>query len=425
MNKIMNFLKERVTPIAGKLSSNNFLAALNETMVTILPIIIVGSFAALFAFIEIDAWQSFLQSNPTVAWMFMNTQSLTVNLIALYVVSVLTYKYAKKLDLDGISTSITGIATFLLVTPTETYVAIPEQWLGHTGMISAIIIGLVVPHIMGFFVKRKIGLKMPDSVPQFVQISFSSLIPVGLILIGSQVLATLMALTTHGSIHQFIYSILQVPFQNIGSSLPGVLIVMFAVTLFMFMGIHGNTVYMVVLPLYMANNAANLAASQAREALPHIVTSSWVYAMIVGGLGCVLPFVILLAFKAKSKRLKSVGRISIVPAIFNITEPVLFGTPILFNPMLLIPYLICPLFNVTVGYVLTAINIIPRVTGVEVIWSVPSVISGFLSQGWQLALLQFGLLIINLLIYYPFFKMYDNMICEEEQKESELVESIA
>ena len=166
--------------------------------------------------------------------------------------------------------------------------------------------------------------------------------------------------------------------------------------------------------MYVANGAANLQAYQAKEALPNIVTSSWFMHIVIGGVGCVLPLIVLLAFFAKSKRLKSVGKIALIPNIFNISEPVLFGAPILFNPILMIPYIATSVLNVFIGYMAIAVNLVPRMTGVEVVWSMPVVLSGFLSQGWQFALLQVILFFIDLLIYYPFVKTYDRMLLQEE-----------
>lgn len=416
MNKFMNMLQKHLMPFAQKLSTNMYLSSLTETMITVLPLIMVGSFACLFANVNIEVWQQFLAQHSDILMIFNKVQSYTVNLIAIYVLIVLSYKISKKHGLEAIAVSILSVAVFILLTPSEVNVSISQDWLGYKGMITGILLGMLVPTLMKAIKNKNLVIKMPDSVPDYVAESFSSLIPVILIIVGTEIIDFVMVATGQGSLHQMIYNVLQIPFQHLSSSLAGTMIFMFACALMMPLGIHANTILYVIFPIYLANGAANLAAYQANEPLPNIVTSTWFMHIVPGSIGCVLPLILLLVTVAKSERLKSVGRISLIPNLFNISEPVLFGAPILFNPVLMIPYITCSVLNVFLGYILMYFNIVPRLNGVEVVWSMPIVLSGVLAQGWQFALLQIVLVIIDLLIYYPFVKTYDNTLLEEEAK---------
>lgn len=414
MNKLTALLQEKLVPFATKMAANKYLKALSETMMTVLPLIMVGSFATLFANINIDVYQRFLESNQGLVNALANIQSFTVNLIAIYVLVILAFKVSKNLKIDPYTTAIATVAVFFMLTPGELNISISQEWLSYKGMITGIIIGMVVPRFIQLVKDKRIIIKMPESVPTFVSDSFSSLIPIILLVIITQIINAIAIQTNQGSVHQFIYAVLQTPFQNLSSSLPGAIIIMLACTLFMSLGVHANTILYVIFPMYLANGAANLEAYQSNLPLPNIVTSSWFMHIVIGGVGCILPLVILLAFVAKSERLKSVGKIAIIPSIFNISEPVLFGAPILFNPVLMIPYMTTSVLNVIIGYVAIAINIVPRLTGVEVVWSMPAVLSGFLAQGWQFALLQIILFVIDLAIWYPFVKVYDKSLLDEE-----------
>lgn len=415
MNKIMEKLQQNLVPIAKKIAANKYLSSLSETMMIVLPLIMVGSFACLFANVNIPFYQEFLNQHTGLLNAFASAQCFTVNLIAVYVLIVLAYKVSKKLDIEALTTMIATLAIFLMLTPSELNVSLSQEWLGYKGMITGIILGMIIPRTIKLIKDKKLVIKMPESVPEFVSDSFSSLIPILIVVVIAQIINFIAIASGQGSVHQIIYTVLQIPFQHLSSSLPGIIIIMFACTLFMSLGVHANTILYVVFPMYVANGAANLAAYQAKEALPNIVTSSWFIHIVIGGVGCVLPLIVLLAFFAKSERLKSVGKIALIPNIFNISEPVLFGAPILFNPILMIPYIFTSVFNVIVGYVAIAIQLVPRMTGVEVVWSMPVVLSGFLSQGWQFALLQVILFFADLAIWYPFVKTYDNIVLQEEK----------
>ena len=414
MEKFINSLQKGLMPIANKLSDNNYLSALGRAFQLLLPVIIIGSFAALGAFLDIPFWQNFVGSTGLQV-VFMQVQSVTLSLIALYTVIVFPFQYAEKLKVNPISASIVTLISFLLITPTELYTNIPQQWLGYTGLFAALILTGLVVKLMQFMYEKKIYIRMPEGVPSIIEDAFASLVPAIVVVILSVIVAKLVALTSFENVHQVIYTLIQTPLQGFGLSLPAYLTMQIVCTLLMFCGIHGNTVFSLYTPITMAASVENLAALSAGEPLPNIITSSFSVLCQPGGIGGTFGLAFLLAFVAKSKRLKTLGKMSIIPAIFGINEPLIFGIPILLNPMLFIPYILNPIVCTVLSYVSIATGITPHMTGVEVNWTMPQFISGFIAQGWQTTVLQIVLVSLTTLIWFPFFKIVDRQITEEEE----------
>jgi len=272
----------------------------------------------------------------------------------------------------------------------------------------------LVPALIKFCIDKKIYIRMPEGVPTIVEDSFASLVPALFVLIISTIVSLLLAKTSFGNFHAVIYTLIQTPLQGFGLSLPAYLTVQVLATLLMFSGIHGNTVFGTITPLTMAASAENLAALAAGNPLPNIITSSFSVFCQPGGIGGTFGLAFMMAFLAKSKRLKTLGKLSIVPAIFGINEPLIFGIPILLNPLLFIPYVLNPIICTVLSYFSIAIGIVPRLSGVEVNWTMPQVVSGFLAQGPQAAILQVVLLAITTAIWFPFFKLVDKQTAQEE-----------
>ena len=419
MENFINNLQKILLPFANKLNSNKFLNSLGSTFQLLLPVVIIGSFAVLFAFLDVPFWQNFVTSTGLQA-IFMLVQSITLSIIGLYVVVVFPLKYGEKLGVNPISCAVLSLIAFLILTPTELYTSIPTEWLGYPGLFGALIICGLVCNFLKFCIDKKIYIRMPQGVPQLIEDAFASLVPAILITIIAVILSKLIALTTFGNFHNIIYTLIQAPLQGFGLSLPAYLVMQIVCTLLMFTGIHGNTVMSLYTPITMAASAENLAAFASGTSLPNIITSSFAVMCQPGGIGATFGLAFMLAFVAKSQRLKTLGKMSIVPAIFGINEPLIFGIPILLNPLLFIPYVLGPIWCTVVSYLAIAIGIVPRFTGVEVNWTMPQVISGFIAQGWPTALLQIFNILVTSLIWFPFFKLVDKQIASEEKVAADL-----
>jgi len=413
MDKIMDFLQKILNPMADKISSNKFMVSLGETFQLLLPVIMIGSFVALFAFLDVQFWQDFVLSTG-LRTIFMTIQSLTLSIIAFYVLIVLSFLYSQKLEVNPISATIISIMGFLILTPHEIYTAIPMQWLGYAGLFGAMLVAGIIPQFYKLLIKKKIYVKMPAGVPKIVEDSFASLVPCFMVLLVTIILATTFNNSRFESFHNVIYTLIQTPLQGLGLSLPAYLSMQILSTLLMFLGIHGNTIFATFSPITMVAGAQNLEALASGTDLPNIITSSFGVFIQPGGIGATLGLTFLLLFRSKSKRLRTLGKLAIVPALFGINEPLIFGIPIMLNPLLFIPYILNPIINTIVTYSAIAIGIVPRLSGTEVSWTVPQVLSGFLAQGWQSSVLQIVLITSSTLIWYPFFKMVDSRIAAQE-----------
>ena len=424
MEKFINSLQKRLMPIANKISNNKFMGSLGQTFQMLLPVIMIGSFACLGAFLDIPAWQGFVTATGLQP-ILMGIQSLTLSIIALYVVVVLPYYYAQKLDINPISAMVISLMTFLILTPHELYTALPTEWFGYPGLFGAMLVAGLIPQLIRFLLKHKVYIRMPEGVPKMVEDSFAALVPSLVALILAVTVAQIFASTAFGSFHNLIYTAIQTPLQGFGLSLPAYMVMQLLCTLLMFCGIHGNTVFATFTPIAMAASAQNLEALASGAPLPNIITSSFSIFCQPGGIGATFGLAFMLAFVAKSKRLKTLGKISIIPAIFGINEPLIFGIPILLNPLLFIPYVLAPLVCTGLAYLSIATGIVPRLSGVEVNWTMPQFVSGFLAQGVPAVILQIVLVAVSALIWFPFFKMVDKQISAEENKAEENAKATA
>ncbi len=211
------------------------------------------------------------------------------------------------------------------------------------------------------------------------------------------------------------------PLVKAGDTYFGVIIPVFLITFFWSFGIHGVSVVGAVArpvwEVYLANNSAAVAAG---KALPHIAPETFFQWFIwIGGAGATLGLVIAMLLTAKSKYSKAMARTTIVPSLFNINEPVIFGMPIVLNPVLIIPFIITPLVGATIAYIATAIGLVSP-TYIMVPWTLPAPIGAYLSTGgdWRAVILVFVNIAISVLIYLPFFKMYDKKLVSQEIEEN-------
>lgn len=419
MDKLVDKISQFVQPFADWIHRMKLLMAISETMQALLPFMVIGSFCCLFAFVSITPWQNFLAANPIIAKTFMNGQGLTLSIISFYVVIILSYLYAKRLEMpEPLAVVPVAVGCFLLITPTELYTSIPTEWLGHKGMITAFITVYVVVRIIKLFQDHNISIKMPAGVPHFVTATFAVLIPASILIFGFSLLGQCLADTEIGSVHQLIYTFLQAPLTNIGTSFGGLLVTELIMTLAMFCGIHGSSVVPFMDALQLATTEENASAIASGLTPPNIYCYGTTDLIQMGGIGATLGLGLLLFFFAKSKRYKQLARVAIVPQIFNIGEPLLFGIPIMLNPVLFIPYMLGVVMNTIVVYGSVAIGLVAPFNGVNPSWTMPGVLTGALTctVPWQGVLLALVVIAMDMAIWFPFVKLIDKQEVEAESK---------
>ena len=424
MSKVIEILEEKLVPVAAWIAENKYVNGIRRAFIMMMPLLMIGSLFLMITAFPLPAYQRGMASLLGENWkdIFDIPVSATFNLIALFVSFLVAQQLAKQFELDSIAVGLLSLASFLILTPlgntSEFGQVITFTWLGSKGMFVAMVIGVVTVKIFHFFVKRDILVKMPDGVPPEVIKSFEALIPGTVILATALLLRVGMEHTSYGTIHDFVYKMLALPLRALGTSYIGSILTVFAISILWSVGINsGSMVNGFVRPFWLENQAENIAALQAGQPLPHVITEQFFDMIFMGGAGATLSLLLAIVIFAKSKHIKSVGAIGIVPGIFNINEPVLFGLPIILNPIMLIPFNIVPIVMVTTQYIAMNIGLVSKPLGVAFPWPTPAVISGFITVGdLSGALIQIVNLIIGAMIYLPFLRIIDKASKKEEDE---------
>ncbi|MFV0479215.1 MAG: PTS sugar transporter subunit IIC [Anaerorhabdus sp.] len=425
MGKSTEKWTDKLNEVIGRLNSSKIIKALMGGMMVSMPAIMSGSVATILKAINIGGYQAFITSTGILT-VLDSIVLITINFTALYTVFGIAYSYAKQNEQDPVPAGILGITSFLLVTPFEatevvpgymTY-SLPTGWLGAQGVFSAMIIGFVVGGIYSFVKKNKWTIKLPDTVPPVISSSFEAIIPGIIVVVFFAIVTFIFNHTAWGSMHSAIYSLLQSPIQSIGGNIWSLLIVIFIGQVLWVFGIHGPMVVMsLAMVAWRPLDLANVTAFNAGQALPNTIGYAFYQLTTFAGGGIGLAICMLFA---KSKRYKTLGKLAVVPAAFGITEPLIFGAPIVMNFKLAIPHVVLPMLSAIIGYVLTMAGILPNMMGVGLPTGTPIVLFGFLQGGWIAALFQVALIGLWVVGFWPFLRSLD-----KEEYEKEIAEESA
>ncbi|MDO5089288.1 MAG: PTS cellobiose transporter subunit IIC [Leptotrichiaceae bacterium] len=435
MDKFTKSLEEKLMPMAAKVANQRHLAAIKDGIIITVPIVIIGSVFLILAALPIPAVANFYATplGATIQKWLLYPVSVTFDMIGIITCMGVAYRLSEYYKLDGISGAIISFVSFLLVTPFTitftheqygelTATGIPLNRTGSAGLFVGIIMAILAVEIFNFIVKKNLVIKMPDMVPPAVSKTFVALIPGFIIVLVSLLIRIGFENTGFGNVHEVVTKLLTKPLTAIGGSYFGVVIVTILIHLLWTCGLHGaNIVTGIVYPaLYVLLDENRLAFSQGQP-IPHVVTPQFFdIFQSMGGSGATFSLALMLLFWAKSKQLKEIGKLSIGPACFNINEPILFGLPIVMNPLLIIPFILAPLAAVTITYWTMKLGIVARPTGIAIPWTTPPIISGYLVTGGKIsgAAVQVVNFFVTGLIYYPFFKMWDSKKLQEESGEA-------
>lgn len=406
--KLTDFF-QKLSPIFTKLGTNNYLQAISASMMATLGVIIVGSIAVLLMVFPIPEVKNFLESIGMRS-IFVSVNNITINAISLYVAVFMGRNIVNKFmpEEDGVSSGIISLMCFLIITPLDkiedTITVIPTTWLGPQGLFSAMIVGIIVGRTYVLFRQKGWTIKMPDGVPPMVTKVFDSLIPCLVSGAFFVIIARIFAGTSFGNVHQCIYSVIQEPLKGIGGTIGAVIFISVLQQILWFFGIHGTNVIMpIVRALWLAMDAENIAAVAAGQTPPNIVGYAFFATITWGGMALGL---VLLMLRSKSKQYQQLGKVAIVPALFGITEPVIFGTPLVLNFKLAFPFIFNNAIVMAIAYVCTKIGLISICAGVQPVFGMPL---GFYAavQG-SISIIIFQVitqLILSPILWYPWFKM--------------------
>lgn len=432
MNKQELF--DKFIEFMGNFAQLRAVVALRDGFIMTTPFTIGGSLFLLIANLPVPGYAEFMASIFGNDWTapLNAVAGATFSVLALIVVMSITNRYVTAEGCDASMATLLALATFFIIMPAEIMTEshevvggiIPKAWAGSNGVITAIIVAFFVSYVFCYCEKNHLTIKMPDSVPSGVARAFEALIP-GVILftVGSVVfgLCHYIGATT---LPELLFKVIQTPLQSLSDTIGGGIVIVGLQSVLFWAGVHGpNVVGGVVSPLLLANSLDNQAILDAGGQLlnnpaAHIITAQINDVFVKsGGCGLTLGLIIASWIVARSQQMSSLTRMSTVPGLFNINEPIIFGLPIVFNPYLLVPFIVVPVLALLITYFAIAIGFMAPLSAVQVPWTTPPVIAGFLLSGWQGAVVQIINLAMATLIYLPFVKAQDKSLLAEEQEE--------
>jgi len=426
-NPFMKWMEESLMPVLARIAQNVYLQSIRDAFSSFaLPVILTGALFLIIAnppeginWAPVHAWA---RAVKPIAAQIMIPFQLTFGIMAMMVAFGTAYSLAARWDLDETMTGIIALLAFFITSFPATDVTKVTfgdvlNYLGGQGLFVAIIIGILSAIVVRFFNRKGLVIKMPEGVPPYVVRSFLALIPMFVMVVSAWLVEWFVWSRFHITLPQLVLDLFK-PLVTASNTYPAALAEIILMMLLWSLGIHGmNVVSSIAYPFWMTQLAANAEAAAKGLPLPGIVTEPFFHVFThLGGSGTTWPLTIMFLLSA-SMQLRTIGRAELIPAIFNINEPIIFGAPIVLNPILIIPFILAPAAVVTINYFAFALNLVPRPL-IQLPFTVPVFISGFISSGghWQGALLQLVDLIVAAIIYYPFFRMYEAQLLKNERE---------
>lgn len=412
---------DKMKPFFEKVSNNPYLRAIRDGFVSCLPVILFSSLFILVACIP-EIWD--FKWDDYVSGLLWQAYGYSMGILSVLMVATIAksltdnfnHKLPKLRQINTVSVMIVSIICFLLLSVEGVDKGIATEFMGTKGLLSAFVVAFTVPNIYKFFVGRGITIKLPEEVPHYIAQTYADLFPLAASITFFWVFSFVFRDVTGMLFGNWILELFKPLFQAADGYI-GIALIYGAMAMFWFVGIHGpSIVEPAVTAIYIANIELNLQMVQAGEHATAILTHPTSYFVAtLGGTGATLMFCAMCAFIAKSKQLRTVGCSSIIPVIFAVNEPILFGAPIVLNPVLFVPFILAPIANVWLY------KFFVDVLGMNAFsyilpWTTPGTIglivaTGFAKLSFFLAPL---LLVVDAVIYYPFFRAYDKQLVERE-----------
>lgn len=438
MEALEKFLNKFLGPVANWMSQSKFFSALSEAFMRTTPVTLGAAILMIIGNFPIPAWVAWVESSGMKVH-FDSVIGATMNAISIFIVFNFAYVYARNEKQNPLSSGLLAIASFFILMPQQ--IAIPTLetavetfpgqavvtamenkeafdtfFTGGTGLMVAIFVGWLTAWLFVFLNKKNLTVKMPDTVPTNVAESLSPSILSGVIFIVFFLIRLAFAFTPFGSIFYFIFVLIQQPLQALTSSPVAIIIIFTLANLLWFFGIHPNMVYGVVMPMLMANGVANMNAFRNGEPLPFLLMG--VIALVCGngfgGQGGTYGLVIAM-FTAKSERYKSLRKLAGPPVIFNVNEPLVFGMPLMLNPVFFIPMAIGPILMGSAAWLMVNILDFTKLNPmISLPWTTPAPIVMALQGGFKYLIIFVVVFIINIVLWFPFFRIADKHAVQEE-----------
>ncbi|GFP76469.1 PTS sugar transporter subunit IIC [Clostridium fungisolvens] len=422
MSNIMETMEKKVMPPMTKLNNNKVIKALTMGMMATMPLTLGTCLVAIAANFPMKAWSDLLAKTGIGVQMNAVING-TTQLMALYIVIAIAFNYAKIKGHDGMTAAMLSLGSFIVLMPQQVMVdktpilALTKDYLGSTAIFGGMVIALLVTALYCQLDKKGIVIKMPDSVPEMVSKSLSPTFIAMIIFLIVLIVRIGFAATPYGNIFDFITKTVGLPIMKFGASPWSVVVVFMIINFLWFFGIHPNTILSVYMPVLITAGTANITAFQSGKPLPYFAFSALAAYIGLGGAGSTLGLAICM-LTGRSERYKTMGKLSIVPSIFNINEPLIFGVPIMFNPVYFIPMILSTPVGAAVGLVFIKLGAHAKMNPtIQLPWTMPQPVAAAISTGLFAALGVCCAVAAVTLLYFPFFKYADRQALKEEQEE--------
>ncbi|WP_338214823.1 lactose-specific PTS transporter subunit EIIC [Companilactobacillus muriivasis] len=418
----MSGVFDKLKPAFEAIAANKYVSAIRDGFIACMPIIIFSSIFMMIAYVP-NAWGFYWPTNVTN--IFMIAYNYSMGLLALFVAGTTAknltdsqnLELPKTNQINPVSVIIASEIAFIILSILPLKTGNDLTYMGTQGLICAYIVGLIVPNIYYICIKNNVTIKLPPQVPQNISQTFKDLIPMA----SSVTLFWLFGIgfkaATGTILPRWIIQVLS-PLFRASDSYIGLSIIAGAMAFFWFCGVQGPSIVQpAVVPIMIANTAANLQQYQAGVHASHVLAMNTMdYVMNFGGTGSTFVVAFIMLFAARSAQLKAVGKAAFIPGSFSVNEPVLFGMPIIMNPMFFLPFLATPIVNVCM------FKFFVNVLGMNSImytmpWTIPAPIGILISTGFAPLSFVFVLLalVVDVLIYFPFIRVYDKTLLTEEK----------
>lgn len=427
MKRFEEFINAKLMPLAEKITKNNVLSALMEGFIRTSPITLGIAFITIIGNFPIPGWTDYLTKIGIMSHVTAITNGAT-GVLTLYVIYSLSTAYAKRINTNERNAAIVSLAFFIMIMPqtimtsvmkdgqlAETAInALKLDYLGGQGLFIGMIVALVVTKLYGYLSSKNLMFKLPDSVPPMVSQSLSPVFVVTIIFVLAFLVRVGFSYTPAGDIINFFIQVINAPLNSMVASPISIITIMGLLAILWFFGIHNAVLQGPLGVISLTMLMGNITAFQNGKEMPYLLPAVIYGGMMAGGF---MSIVIGSMFKSKSAKFKQLAKLSFIPSIFNITEPIMFGMPIILNPMFFIPQcftqIICGF--VTWGLASTILPITYNPLMALLPWTTPIFVKMPLSGGINCIIIMLICFVISFVMWYPFLKVADRKEYELEK----------
>ncbi|TLF42415.1 lactose-specific PTS transporter subunit EIIC [Lacticaseibacillus zeae] len=412
---------EKLRPVFEKIAANAYVSAIRDGFIAAMPIILFSSVFLMIAYVPNAwgfVWPKDVENNLMLAYNY------SMGLLALFVAGTTAknltdtknIKLPKTNQINPISVIMASMISFFILAALPLKVGSDMTYMGTQGLIAAYLVGLIIPNIYYVCIKNNITIKLPPQVPGNISQTFKDVIPMAASVTVFWAVTIAFKTFTGTNLPKFIIQVLS-PLFKASDSYLGLALIAGAMAFFWFCGVQGPSIVSpAVTPIMIANTAANLQLYQAGQHASHVLAYNTMdFVMNFGGTGSTFVLAYLMLIFARSKQLKATGKAAFIPGTFSVNEPVLFGTPIIMNPVFFIPFILTPILNIWMyKFFVTTLGMNSIMYTMP--WTLPGPIGIPVATGFApLSFVLVGLmLIVDIAMYLPFLKVYDSQLVEEE-----------